>query len=214
MATTTLHATRREGGGKGGARKLRGTGRIPAVLYGHGDRTQSLAVDAHELELLLHHVNPENTLIGLEIEGSGRTDVLIREIQKHPYRPEFLHVDFLQVHGDEALKLDIPVRLTGTPVGVRDEGGVLDQVLYDLHVECLPGNIPEAAEVDISGLRIGESVRVGDVSIPNVTVLMDADLPIASVLMARVHEEEEAAAATETPAEPEVLRARGGEGEE
>jgi large subunit ribosomal protein L25 len=214
MATTTLHATRREGGGKGGARKLRGTGRIPAVLYGHGDRTQSLAVDAHELELLLHHVNPENTLIGLEIEGGGRTDVLIREIQKHPYRPEFLHVDFLQVHGDEALKLDIPVRLTGTPVGVRDEGGVLDQVLYDLHVECLPGNIPDAAEVDISALRIGESVRVGDVSIPNVTVLMDADLPIASVLMARVHEDDEAAAATAAPAEPEVLRARGGEGEE
>jgi large subunit ribosomal protein L25 len=213
MANATLRASRRDAGGKGVARKLRGTGKVPAVLYGHGDRTEQLSVDAHELELLLHHVNPENTLIGLDIDGQ-RSDVLIREIQKHPYRPEVLHVDFLLVHGDETIRLDIPVRLTGTPVGVREHGGVLDQVIYDLHVECLPRHIPEAAEVDISGLEIGQSVRVADVSIPDVTVLMDADLPIASVLSARVHEEDEAAAAAETPAEPEVLRGRGGADEE
>ena len=99
MANTTLQAQRRDTAGKGVARKLRGTGRVPAVLYGHGDRTQSLSIDAHDLDLLLHHVNPENTIIGLEIEGA-KTDVLIREIQRHPYRPEFHHVDFLQVHGD------------------------------------------------------------------------------------------------------------------
>lgn len=213
MANATLRATRREGGGKGAARKLRGTGKVPAVLYGHGDRTEPLAIEAHDLELLLHHVNPENTLIGLEIDGR-RTDVLIREIQKHPYRPVFLHVDFLQVHGDEALKLDIPVRLTGTPVGVREHGGVLDQVLYALHVECLPGNIPDAAEVDISGLNIGESVRVGDVSMPNVTVLMDGDLAIASVLSARVHDESVEGEATSAVAEPEVLRGGAKAGEE
>jgi large subunit ribosomal protein L25 len=212
MANATLRATRRDGGGKGVARKLRGTGKVPAVLYGHGDRTQPISVDAHELDLLLHHVNPENTIIGLEIDGQ-RTDALIREIQKHPYRPEFLHVDFLQVHGDETLKLDVPVRLTGTPAGVRDQGGVLDQVIYDLHVECLPGNIPEAAEVDISGLNIGESVRVGDIQIPNVTILMDAELPVASVLEARVHDEGVEGDAASATAEPEVLRggAKGGE---
>jgi large subunit ribosomal protein L25 len=209
MANATLKASRRDGGGKGLARKLRGTGKVPAILYGHGDRTEALAVDAHELELLLHHVNPENTLIGLDIDGR-RTDVLIREIQRHPYRAEFLHVDFLQVHGDEAIRLDVPVRLVGVPVGVREHGGVLDQVLYDLHIECLPRNIPDAAEIDIAGLNIGDSVRVGDVNIPNVTVLMDAELPIASVLSARVHEEAaegEAEAAGEAP-EPEVLRER------
>jgi large subunit ribosomal protein L25 len=199
-----LHASRREGAGKGSARKLRGTGKVPAVLYGHGDRTESLSVDAHELELLLNRVNAENTLIGLDIDGGARADVLIREIQRHPWRPELQHVDFLLVHSDETLKLDIPVRLLGTPAGVRDEGGVLDQVLYDLHVECLPGNIPEAAEVDISGLGIGESVRVSDISMPNVTILMDGDLPVASVLSARVHD-----ASVEgelADAEPEVLR--------
>src|SRR4051812_5767901 len=209
MANATLKASRRDTSGKGAARQLRSAGRVPAILYGHGDRTESLAIDAHELELLLHHVNPENTLIGLDIDGGARADVLIREIQRHAYRPEVLHVDFLLVHGDEVLKLDIPVRLTGTPVGVLDEGGVLDQVLYELHVECLPGNIPEAAEVDISGLHVGESVRVGDVSMPDVTILMDGDLAIASVLQPRVQEEEPAAEGA-TP-EPEVLRAKSAE---
>jgi len=207
MANATLKASRRDTSGKGAARQLRSTGRVPAVLYGHGDRTESLAIDAHELELLLHHVNPENTLIGLDIDGGARADVLIREIQRHAYRPEVLHVDFLLVHGDEVLKLDIPVRLTGTPVGVMDEGGVLDQVLYELHVECLPGNIPEAAEVDISGLHVGDSVRVSEISMPNVTILMDGELAVASVLQPRVQEEEPEAADDATP-EPEVLRAK------
>lgn len=213
MANAKLSATRREGGGKGVARKLRGGGKVPAVLYGHGDRTESLAVDAHELDLLLHHVNPENTLIGLEIDGGTRADVLIREIQRHPWRPEVQHVDFLLVHSDEVLKLDIPVRLVGTPVGVRDDGGVLDQVIYDLHVECLPGNIPDAAEVDISGLGIGESVRVADISMPNVTILMDGELPVASVLAARVHDEGVEGDAAGAASEPEVLRG-GAKGDE
>jgi large subunit ribosomal protein L25 len=207
MANATLKASRRDTSGKGAARQLRSAGRVPAVLYGHGDRTESLAIDAHELELLLNHVNPENTLIGLDIDGGARADVLIREIQRHAYRPEVLHVDFLLVHGDEVLKLDIPVRLTGTPVGVLDEGGVLDQVLYELHVECLPGNIPDAAEVDISGLHVGDSVRVADISMPNVTILMDGELPVASVLQPRVQEDEAAAEGDATP-EPEVLRAK------
>ena len=206
MASATLKASRRDTGGKGAARKLRGAGQVPAVLYGHGDRTESLAVDAHELDLLLHHVNPENTLIGLDIDGA-QSDVLIREIQRHPWRPEVLHVDFLLVHGDEALKLDVPVRLLGTPVGV------LDQVIYELHVECLPRHIPEAAEVDISNLGVGESVRVADISIPNVTILMDGELPVASVLHPRVEEEAPAAAEEEAP-EPEVLRSKAAAEEE
>lgn len=207
MAKATLKASRRDGGGKGMARKLRGTGRVPAVLYGHGDRTESLSVDAHDLDLLLHSIVPGSTLIGLDIDGRS-TDVLIREIQRHPYRPEVLHVDFLQVHGDEPLTLSVPVRLVGAPVGVTEEGGVLDHVLYELEVQCLPRHIPEAIDVDISGLKVGDSVRVHDVSVPNVQVLNDGDLPIASVLEARVHEvppPEEVEA--EVP-EPELVRER------
>lgn len=209
MANATLKASRRDQGGKGAARKLRGTGRVPAVLYGHGDRTESLSLDAHELELLLHGISAENTLIGLDIDGR-RTDVLIREIQRHPYRPEVLHVDFLQVHAGEALKLQLPVRLLGTPVGVRDEGGVLDHVLYEIDVECLPKDIPDGADVDVSGLHIGESVRVHDISIPRVTILTDGDLPVASVLAPKTAEADTEPGATP---EPELVRDRRGEDE-
>lgn len=209
MANATLKASRRDQGGKGAARKLRGTGRIPAVLYGHGDRTESLSLDAHELELLLHGISAENTLIGLDIDGR-RTDVLIREIQRHPYRPEVLHVDFLQVHAGETLKLQLPVRLLGSPVGVRDEGGVLDHVLYEIDVECLPNDIPDAADVDVSGLHVGESVRVHDISIRGVTILTDGDLPVASVLAPKTAEADTEPGATP---EPELVRDRRGEDE-
>lgn len=213
MAKASLKASRRDQGGKGAARKLRGTGRVPAVLYGHGDRTESLSVDAHDLDLLLHSIVPGSTLIGLDIDGRS-TDVLIREIQRHPYRPEVLHVDFLQVHGDEPLTLKVPVRLVGAPVGVTEEGGVLDQVLYELDVQCLPRHIPEAIDVDISGLNVGDSVRVHDVSVPNVQILNDGDLPIASVLEARVHEVAPPEEAVAEAPEPELVRERRGAEEE
>ena len=212
MANATLKASRRDQSGKGAARKLRGTGRIPAVLYGHGDRTESLSLDAHELELLLNHISSGSTLISLDIDGR-RTDVLIRELQKHPFKPEVQHVDFLQVHGDETLTLSVPVRLTGTPTGVLDDGGVLDQVLYELEIECLPRHIPESLDIDISALKVGEQLRVHDVSMPNVTILNDGDLPLASVLEPRTPTAEDVAdaAATAAAAEPEVVRARGGD---
>jgi large subunit ribosomal protein L25 len=207
MATATLRATRREGGGKGASRKLRGTGKIPAVLYGHGDRTETLAVDAHDLEMLLHAIR-QNTLIGLEVDGR-RTEVLIREVQRHPYRPEVLHVDFLLVHSDEPIKVSVPVVLAGTPVGVHTHGGVLDHVLYELDVECLPADIPETVEVDVSALEVGDSVRVRDLSLPRVTVLTGEDVTIATVLAPTVPEVEEEAAAAEAP-EPELVRERKG----
>lgn len=210
MANATLKASKRDKSGKGAARKLRGTGRIPAVLYGHGDKTESLSLDAHELELLLSHIASGSTLIALDIEGR-RTDVLIRDLQKHPFRPEVLHVDFLQVHGDETLKLSVPVRLVGAATGVRDEGGVLDQVLYELEVECLPRNIPEALEVDITNLAMGESLRVRDVQAPNVTILNDGDLPIANVVEPRTSAAP--AEGEEGAAEPEVVGGRTDEAE-
>jgi len=208
MANATLKASRRDQAGKGAARKLRGTGRIPAVLYGHGDKNESLSLDAHELELLLNHIASGSTLISLDIDGR-RTDVLIRELQRHPYKPEVMHVDFLQVHGDETLTLSVPIRLTGTPRGVMDDGGVLDQVLYELEIECLPRDIPEAVEIDISKLGIGESLRVHDITFPNATILNDGDLPVASVLEPRTPQAGDEA--TPADAEPEVVRGRGGD---
>jgi large subunit ribosomal protein L25 len=204
----TLNATARTGSGKGGARKLRATGKVPAVVYGHGDKNVPLSLDRHELELLLHAISVENTVIGLVTDGGAPKDVLIREVQMHPYRPEVLHVDFIQLHAGEVIRMKIPVRLTGNPAGVRDSGGVLDQVIYDLEVECLPGNIPEAFELDVAHLEIGESVRVQEISVENVRVLADGDLPIASVIAPTVEPADDAEAAA---GEPEVITARGPE---
>jgi large subunit ribosomal protein L25 len=214
MATTKsrLGATPRGDAGKGVARKLRSTGRVPAVLYGHGEQPRALSVNAHDLGLLIGAVNVENTIVTLDIDGEGPQDVLLREVQMHPYKPEPLHVDFFHVHAGEKLHVKIPVRLQGTPVGVHTDGGVLDQVLYEVEVECLPANIPDAVEIDVSNLGIGESVRVGDIPArEGVKFLQDGELPIASIVGA--HRSEDVDAAAEEPSEPEVLRARKGEEE-
>lgn len=200
-----LGAAPRQDGGKGVARKLRSAGRVPAVLYGHGEQPRALSVNAHDLGLLIGAVNVQNSIVTLDIDGEGPQDVLLREVQMHPYKPEALHVDFFHVNARESLHVKIPVRLHGTPVGVHTDGGVLDHVLYELDVECLPGNIPDAVEIDVAALGLGESVRVGDVpAVDGVKFLQDAELPIASVVASRAAVSEADAA----PAEPEVLKAR------
>jgi large subunit ribosomal protein L25 len=206
MATKSkLGAALRTDSGKGVARKLRSTGRVPAVLYGHGEQPRALSVDAHALGLLVAAVNVENTIVTLDIDGEGPQDVLLREVQMHPYKPEPLHVDFFHVNARETLHVKIPVRLHGTPVGVHTDGGVLDQVLYEVEVECLPGNIPDSVEIDVANLVLGESVRVSDIpAVEGVRFLNDADLPIASIVASRAAVSE----ADEAPAEPEVLKAR------
>lgn len=205
MAKSKLQAALRQDGGKGVARKLRSVGRVPGVLYGHGESPRALSVNAHELGLLIHAVNVENTIVTLDIDGEGSQDVLLREVQMHPYKPEPLHVDFFHVNARETLHVKVPVRLQGTPVGVHTDGGVLDQVLYELEVECLPGNIPDAVEIDVANLGLGESVRVNDVPArEGVKFLQDGDLPIASVVASRAAISE----ADAEPSEPEVLKAR------
>lgn len=203
----TLKAAPRGDGGKGVARKLRSKGGVPAVLYGHGEQPRSLSVNAHDLGLLIGSISVENTIVRLDIEGEGPQDVLLREVQMHAYKPEVLHVDFFHVNARETLHVKIPVRLTGTPVGVHTDGGVLDQILYDLDVECLPRNIPDAVEIDVSNLGLGEQVRVGEIPArEGVKFLQDADLPIASIVASRAAVSEIDGEAA--PAEPEVLRAR------
>ena len=202
----TLKATARSESGKGVARKLRAQGKVPGVIYGHGDKNIPLVLDRHELELLLHSISVENTVVGLVTDGGASTDVLIREVQMHPYRPEVLHVDFVKLHANEVIRMRIPVRLNGNPVGVIEENGVLDQVIYEIEVECLPGNIPEVFEVDVANLHVGESVRVHELSVDNVRVLIDSELAIASVVAPSAGPAGDATTAT-GEAEPEVIRA-------
>jgi large subunit ribosomal protein L25 len=204
----TLNARARSTFGKNAARKLRREGYVPAVIYGHGDETRPLEIAINELERLLS-TNSANTLIDLRVEGAKATSALIREVQHHAVKPMILHVDFLQVHAGEKIHLTVPVRTHGTPRGVRDEGGVLQEVLHAVEVECLPRDIPEAIDIDVENLGIGDAVHVRDVEIPNVRILNDGDLTIASVTQPTTEALPEAEVSdAEAEGEPEVIRGR------
>ncbi|HEX6938440.1 MAG TPA: 50S ribosomal protein L25/general stress protein Ctc [Longimicrobiales bacterium] len=218
MATdANLKAAPREERGKGAARRLRAAGRVPAVVYGHGEDARPLSVDAHELERLFSRISVENTLIQLEIDGQPGARVLVREVQTHPYRPEVLHVDFYQVHAGERLTVGVPLHLVGTPEGVK-MGGVLDQTLHEIEVRCLPDRIPEAIEVDVSGLAVGDSLHIRDVALPEgVELHDDADRTICSVgapTVAALETEAEAPEGVGGEVQPELVRKREAEAAE
>ena len=214
--TVTLSATAREKTGKGAARQARFQKQIPAVIYGHGRDTQPLMVDALALEKALAGVVPESTLFDLTVDGK-KSRALIREIQRHPLRPDIIHVDFYEIKADEKITLKVPVHLVGTADGVRNAGGVLDQVTKEVEIEVLPEHIPDRVELDVTALKIGDSLHVSALSIPNAVILTGADLTIATVVPPRAEEvaAPAAEAATEV-AEPELIRKvrEGEEGEE
>src|SRR5438552_593512 len=213
--TVSLSASPRQATGKGAARQARFRGRVPAVIYGHGRDTQPLELEAKALEKALQGVEPASTIIDLAVDGKT-VKTLIREIQRHPIRPDIIHVDFYEIHATEKVKLKVPVHLVGNPDGVRNAGGVLDQVTREVEIEVLPENIPDRVELDVNALKISDSLHVRDLSIANAKILTEADLTIATVVPPRA--EEVAApspeAATEV-AEPELIRkVREGEEEE
>jgi large subunit ribosomal protein L25 len=211
----TLKAAVRTETGKGAMRRLRREGRIPAVVYGRGEATRPLSVDAHDFEMLTKHHSLDTTIIELSIEGAGRKGgrlrTLIAEVQNHPYKPQVLHVDFQQIHAGERVTVQVPIRLHGTPAGVR-AGGVLQHVLHDVELECAVEEIPESLDVDVGALEIGDSVHVSELAIPeNVEILIDAERTVCTVApptVLEVPEEEEAAA------EPELVGAEEAEAEE
>jgi large subunit ribosomal protein L25 len=211
----SLAANPREKTGKGAARQARFAKQVPAVIYGHGRPTQPLMLDALSLEQALAGIEPASTVIELTVDGK-KTRTLIREIQRHPIRPDIIHVDFYEIHADEKVTLKVPVHLVGAPDGVRNAGGVLDQVTREVEIEVLPENIPDRVELDVTALMIGDSLHVRDLTIPNAVILTGADLTIATVVPPRA---EEVAAPTPEAvaevAEPELIRKpREEEGEE
>ena len=209
-----LQATRREGTGKSSARKMRATGRVPAVVYGHGEETRKVSVDAHELELLFARVHWENTIINLDIDGErSAVRALIREVQSHPYRSQVLHVDFQQIHAGEKVTVEVPIRLVGTAPGVK-LGGVLMNTVTDLEVRCSADRIPQFIEVDVSNLGIGDSIHLREITLPEgVEAQIDAERSICSVAPPTVAPVAEAPVEEAASTEPEVIR-RGREEEE
>jgi large subunit ribosomal protein L25 len=207
-ASAKLTAKGRDGQGKGDNRKLRQTGYVPAVIYGHGEQTRSVAVDAHELELLFSRVHVENTIIDLNVEGEKKPiRALVREVQTHPARGSIVHVDFYQIHAGERVHVQIPINFVGTPAGVR-AGGILQHTMDELDVRVSSDNIPESIDIDVTGLEIGDSIHVSELQIPEgMEVLDGADRSVCSVTPPQAGIAEAAAEPVEAaPAEPEVIK--------
>jgi large subunit ribosomal protein L25 len=214
MAEQKLVAEKREGSGKGVARKLRAAGRVPAVLYGHGMDPISLSVDSRELIHVFHTGAGTNVLVDLLVDGDDHL-AMAREIQRDHIRGRFVHVDFLVVSRDEVISVSVPVRLVGESVGVK-AGGVLEHHLWEVQVECLPTDVPEAIEADVTELEIGMSLKVSDLSAPEgVTITSNPDDSVVAAQQpqARIELEEEEAAAAEA-AEGEAAEGEGAEGAE
>lgn len=201
MAENVLSAETRSETGKGANRKLRVSGKIPAVIYGKSRDAQSVTLDPKALETLLHKSGAGlNTLIDLSV--SGRTDtVLVKELQRHPVHGSYVHVDFFKVDLTQKITVSVPIHFIGKARGV-EFGGILDHPLRELEVECLPRAIPEFVEVDVSALEVGQSIHVSDLRLPEgVEVKTDATLPVASVVLPAAEVE---ATPVETVVEGEV----------
>jgi len=195
MERSELSVQLRTGAKKGAARKLRAGGLIPAILYGHGLDNVMLAVDPRALMKAVDTEAGSNTLIHLTITGqlaeSDQTEkvVMLRDLQVDPIRRVPLHADLYQIRMDEVIEVDVPIRLVGKAAGI-DEGGILDQGLRELRVECLPGNIPEVVEVDVTALNMGDSIHVSDLTIPEgVKIIEELTTTVASVSAPMAEEE-------------------------
>lgn len=205
MASANLTASVRTETGKGAARKIRQAGAIPAVIYGHGRDPQSLTMNARETERTLKGIATSSTVIELSIDGKvART--LIREIQRHPFKRHILHIDFQELVAGETVSVKCPIVYVGTPEGVRLEGGILDQIMHELHIEVDPSNIPNHIDVDVSGVKLGKSLHVSDLKLAaGITVLDDPEATVCVVAAPKVHATDAAAEAA-AAAEPELIR--------
>jgi len=184
MERPVLKAEVREGTGKGMARKLRVRGFIPAIFYGAHTQTISLVIDPKELSLTLQTEAGGNVLIDLEIrkgDQSERKVVMVKELQYDHLQRKALHTDFYEVAMDVLVNVEIPIHLVGKPEGTK-MGGILDQVRRVIEIQCLPGDIPKSIDLDVSSLKIGDSVHVKDIQLENAKILTEANFTIATVV--------------------------------
>jgi large subunit ribosomal protein L25 len=205
-----LDAVERTQRGKNEARRLRATGRIPAVVYGGKDGGKPIAVDPKVLARILRTEQGANTLIALNVPGAGDARVLVREYQLDPITHELLHADFYRVAMDKLIRIPVTVVPLGEPKGVKQQGGVLDVVHRQIEIECLPADIPHNIEVDVRELMVGQSVRVKDLATSaKWKAVTDPEMMLLHVIIPKVEEAPapaDAAAGATAAAEPEVIK--------
>lgn len=214
MATATaeknVQAKSRQGGGKNDARRLRQTGMIPAVVYGAGQDSTAIAVDPKQMSRILHSESGHNSIFDLSLDGQS-AKVMIVDWQYEPIKGKLIHIDFKRIALDKPIRVEVPIQLTGTAVGVKTQGGILDQTLREVELECLPGDIPSHIDLDVSELAFGMVLRVSDLPHTGSLKFITAeDTPVAHITAIKEEAaptaEAEAAAATAAPAEPEVVK--------
>jgi large subunit ribosomal protein L25 len=208
----TLEATARDTFGKNEARRTRREGRVPAVLYGgDGKGATPIAVPPKALLKILHSDSGQNTLISLKLAGAGDTRVLVKDFQIDPITHEVLHADFYRIAMDKVLEVTIPVTVHGEPKGVKQQGGILEFIRREIVIECLPADIPEHIDIDVSELMLHQGVRVRDIpTSPKWKAITEGEAMLVHVIMPKAEEvaapADAAAAATAAPAEPEVIK--------
>lgn len=216
MASASLNASLRDERGTGVARKLRQAGSVPAIIYGHGRSAQSLTINAREVERLLSAHSAGSTVIELSVDGKV-SKTLIREIQRHPFKRSILHIDFQELVAGEKIVVSIPLRFVGTAEGVRNSGGILEEIMHQLHLRVDPSAIPDHIDVDVTPLTIGHSYHIRDLKLPaGVTVLDEPSATVCVCAAPKTATETTTGAEGATPAagEPELIRKAKAEGEE
>jgi large subunit ribosomal protein L25 len=223
-----LSAEVRQDTGKGAARKLRAKGIIPAVMYGEDTDPVPLSISDYDFSKLISKAARSSMIIDLTVGDSEPQKVIIREVQTDPVSSKINCVDFKKISMDKEITLLLPITLVGTPVGVKDQGGILQTIRREIEISCLPGNIPEKVELDVSELSIGDSLHYEDIKLEGVEVISDPELTVATVVAPTVMkekveavegeeleegEEVEAAEGEEEGAEPEVIGEKGKEEE-
>lgn len=211
MKETKLTAQPRAAKGSASAGRLRRTGWFPAVVYGEGRPGLDIQLNEHDFVMMLRTHRSENMIVDLTVEGREKpVKVMLKAMQHHPLTGRVIHVDFYEVSMTRKIEIELPVKLVGVPTGVANEGGILEHVLRALTVQCLPGDLIEEIELDVTELHVGKTLRVRDVKIDaaKYKVLDDPDQVVAAVAAPRTEEEEKAEAEAEAAtaaAGPEVL---------
>ena len=216
--TSSLQAHPREPGNKNDARRLRREGKIPGVVYGAGKQTSPVSIDPRQVLRILHSETGHNSIFDLSLDGE-HTKAMIVDWQFEPVKGKLLHIDLKRIAMDQKLKVNVPIELKGEPAGVKQQGGILEQVLREVEVECLPGDIPSAIEADVSELVFGKVLRVADLPRSDkYKYVTDETQPVAHIISVKEEvaptPEAAAAEAGAAPAEPEVIKKGKQEAEE
>lgn len=201
---TAVVATPREGKfNKNAARRVRVAGKIPAVVYGAGQDAVAVTVDPKAIIKILHSESGHNTIFDLTVEGAGVTKAMIVDWQNEPIKGKLLHIDLKRIAMDKTMRVSVPVQLIGIPVGVKAQGGILDQVMREVEIECLPGDIPSHIDVDVTALELHGAIRIADLPHSGkLKFLGEEDATVAHVTIVK----EEAAAEEAAVTEPEVAK--------